>query len=294
MNYELAAKNIRKELKDYIVKNNIKSLVMGISGGIDSALCAALAKPVCDELNIPLIGRSIPIHTNKKDEIARAQAIGDAFCTNFQEMDLTDIFAHVSKKINFVPYIDIASPEEVHKDKIRDGNIKARLRMIYLYNLASLHEGMVLSTDNWTEYLLGFSTIMGDWGDFGMIQFLWKTEVYEMSKWLCENELFFNDEKNKSLKSCIECQATDGLGISNTDLDQLLPGWVGTSIDGYSVVDNKLKGFLEGAIPEINDPVVSRHEKTHFKRNWPITISREKVTDSFSDLSNFTFFNPDK
>lgn len=52
---------------------------------------------------------------------------------------------------------------------IADGNIQARLRMIYLYNLASIHKGLVLSTDNQTEYQLGFWTIHGDVGDFNPI-----------------------------------------------------------------------------------------------------------------------------
>ena len=60
MNYENAVRNIRTELKTYVEKNNLKSLVIGVSGGIDSALCVLLAKPVCKELNIPLIGRSLP------------------------------------------------------------------------------------------------------------------------------------------------------------------------------------------------------------------------------------------
>lgn len=58
---------------------------------------------------------------------------------------------------------------------IADGNIQARLRMIYLYNLASIHKGLVMSTDNQTEYQLGFWTIHGDVGDFDPIQDLWKT-----------------------------------------------------------------------------------------------------------------------
>ncbi|HRW22022.1 MAG TPA: hypothetical protein P5509_08620, partial [Bacteroidales bacterium] len=71
-----AISNIREELETYIENNNIKSLVLGISGGIDSALCAALAKPVCDKLNVPLIGRYIHIGSNKPEEKERAIEIG--------------------------------------------------------------------------------------------------------------------------------------------------------------------------------------------------------------------------
>jgi len=66
--------------------------------------------------------------------------------------------------------------------------MKARIRMILLYDLAGGNDGMVLSTDNYTEYLLGFWTLHGDVGDFGMIQSLWKTEVYDMVEWIRDNE----------------------------------------------------------------------------------------------------------
>lgn len=57
---------------------------------------------------------------------------------------------------------------------------QARCRMMYLYDIASRHKGLVMSTDNQTEYQLGFWTIHGDVGDFDPIQDLWKTEVYEL------------------------------------------------------------------------------------------------------------------
>jgi len=83
--YGIMVENIRKELEAYITEKGIKSLVLGISGGIDSAICAALARPVCDKLNIPLIGRSIPISTNTSEERDRAEMVGNAFCTDFDE-----------------------------------------------------------------------------------------------------------------------------------------------------------------------------------------------------------------
>jgi len=268
MNYEKATKNIRQELKNYIVENNIQSLVLGISGGLDSAVCAALAKPVCDELNIPLIGRSLPTTTNSGGENSRAKEIGKHFCTDFKEVEIQKAYDVLHTMVN---------EDDSSTRPIQNGNIKARTRMIYLYDLASVHSGMVLSTDNWTEYLLGFWTLKGDEGDFGMIQELWKTEVYELSEWIVKNELFFDVNKGNALKSCIDCQATDGLGISNSDLDQIMPGWVGTSRDGYKVVDEKLALHLKGLGKNDNDPVINRYKRTHFKRNNPINIKIDVI-----------------
>lgn len=286
MNYGKATSNIREQLAIYIIKNKLKSLVIGISGGMDSCLCAALAKPVCEELKIPLIGRSLPISTNAPDEIERATLTGKSFCTDFQEVNLTQYFNKLSD-------INTDDGNELSNEKswkIRNGNIKARLRMIYLYNLASMNNGMVLSTDNYTEYLLGFWTLHGDVGDYGMIQNLWKTEVYDMAEWLANNECKFLDEQT-ALISTIEALATDGLGVSSLgDLGQILPDWKGNSRDGYKEVDIILSTFLllkekalmtPNAIKAIDkmitNPLISRHLATQFKRNNPANIQRNLI-----------------
>ena len=102
---ETSIKNIRGELKNYLIGNKIKSLVIGVSGGIDSCLCVALARPVCQELNIPLIGRSLPISTNAPDELERAQLTGKVFCDDFKEVNLANYYDKLSD-INFLTNID--------------------------------------------------------------------------------------------------------------------------------------------------------------------------------------------
>lgn len=282
--YETMVFNIRKELETYIREKNLKSLVLGISGGIDSAICAALARPVCDKLKIPLIGRSIPITTNSTEERDRAELVGNAFCTNFDEAYTVEPAYTGVRDMVKLEELDVDDTNE----KIRLGNIKARMRMIYLYDLAQLHKGLVLSTDNYTEFLLGFWTLNGDVGDYGMVQSLWKTEVYDMAEWLVAH---YNDKpRAKALKACIDCQATDGLGITGTDLEQILPEWEGSSRDGYAEVDKKLKVFLllkdealktpqiiRALDPMLENPVIKRHLKTEFKRNHPFNIRRSLI-----------------
>lgn len=139
---------------------------------------------------------------------------------------------------------------------ISKGNIQARLRMIYLYNLASIHKGLVMSTDNQTEYQLGFWTIHGDVGDFDPIQGLWKTEVYELAKWLIGYYYGCGIKKevdaDGARKICDMCEAikksmsltpTDGLGISNSDLDQI-------GAKSYYDVDRVLQTLTCKASPE--------------------------------------------
>ena len=288
--YSETVKNLRTLLKNYILKANLKSLVLGISGGIDSALVAAIAKPVVDELGIPLIGRSISIQTNKEDEEKRARDIGDLFCTDFREIDLTDQYLVLSE------FDDMEGNSDNDIDyKIRMGNIKARMRMTYLYNLASKTGGLVLSTDNETEWNCGFFTIFGDQGDYAPIQRLWKTEVYNMSEWLSKQ--MTTKSEGEALMNCIECDATDGLGITNTDLDQLIPDWRKrhtTTRSGYKEVDQIFISYFETLeklnnatspleknkilllINAMNESIlIKRYNRTFFKRNHPFVVERE-------------------
>ncbi|MBN2663577.1 MAG: NAD(+) synthase [Bacteroidales bacterium] len=259
-----AVKNIRTELKNYIQKSKLQSLVIGLSGGIDSALCAALAYPVCEDLKIPFFGRSITIESNKPEERKRAELIGNSFVSDFMEVNLTEAFQNIK---GFM--VENIQDEDVNSVtyKIRMGNIKARLRMIYLYELASKHKGLVLSTDNLTELYLGFWTLHGDVGDYGMIQQLWKTEVYNMAIFIAENEA--NNLQAQALLSCVEAVPTDGLGITNSDLDQLQAA-------SYTEVDKILIDYIiNNNHTLVKHPVIQRHLKSEYKRNNPLNLNRE-------------------
>ena len=284
--------NIRNITKKYILDNKLRSLVIGVSGGVDSAFDCALLKSVCDELGIPLIGRSITIESNKIDEIERARNIGKHFCTDFKEVDLSDQFNILKEFDEMEGGIDYSIPY-----KIRMGNIKARMRMIYLYNLASRTGGLVLSTDNLTELNLGFWTLHGDVGDYAPIQKLWKTEVYAISEYLASK---MPKDESDALISCVLCNATDGLGISSTDLDQILPDWRDrhtTTKDGYEEIDDIFIEFFEKidilksgnsnhdlfskTVDDVmrlkESPVIKRYYSSEFKRNNPIVLSREEI-----------------
>jgi NH3-dependent NAD+ synthetase len=159
--------------------------------------------------------------------------------------------------------------------------------MIYLYNIAAETSGMVLGTDNYTEYLLGFWTIHGNPGDYGMIAELWKTEVYDMAEWLANNEC--EGEASKIIMDTINAMATDGLGVSDGgDMEQILPGRKITSREGYKEIDKILRiwenlhtlGSTQKAIITLayeNHPAIKRYLGTAFKRNHPVNIKRKTL-----------------
>lgn len=255
------AKRIRAKMEDYLESSKLQSLVLGISGGIDSALCAALLQPVCENVGIPLIGRSITIETNKEDEIARSIAVGEAFCHDFQHLDLTETF-YANKKL-------LVDFDDSQLSKLRQGNMKARMRMMVLYDLAQLHRGMVVSTDNYTEFLTGFWTLHGDVGDFAPVQHLWKTEIYALSTFLLKEE---NEAQRAALQSCIDATPVDGLGISQCDCEQL-------GVPNYFEADKIFAAFFQGDTSLREHTLIKRYCASEYKRRNPSCISRADLTN---------------
>lgn len=304
INYEKVFKVLVEETKKYLLDNNIKAQILGISGGIDSTVTAAICHEVSKQTGIPLIGRSLPIK-NKNDEFDTSKLVGEAFCDNFKCCALSNMYSTVSAHIARAE-ADGNPGWTINATPILEGNIQARLRMIYLYNLASIHNGLVMSTDNQTEYQLGFWTIHGDVGDFDPLQDLWKTEVYGLAEWLSDyykdtlKSLNSAEEKleyckmYEAMNESIDLTPTDGLGISNSDLDQI-------GAKSYAEVDAILQDFLayndlfpknskkvnmenyfvENAMynvePEVIKKVIQRHIASKFKRTKaPIYIKRSK------------------
>jgi NAD+ synthetase len=251
-----AIKVMRAKTASYIIDNQLRSLVIGLSGGIDSAFAVALLRPVCDFTNTKLIGRSITIETNKEDEIERAKTIGSLFCHDFQYLDYTPIY-NVHKQ-------ELPQLNNQLLSLLRMGNCKARIRMICLYDLAQLNRGIVISTDNFTEYLTGFWTLHGDVGDYAPFGHLWKTEVYFAAQFLCKQH---TKEQAEALMRCVEAVPTDGLGISDSDLDQL-------GVATYEEVDKILARYLQGDKTLEKHPLIERVNSTEYKRKNPISISR--------------------
>ena len=161
--------------------------------------------------------------------------------------------------------------------RIASGNIKARTRMILLYDIAQRTRGMVLGTDNLTEYLLGFWTLHGDVGDYSPIQFLWKSEVYNLARWMCiSDNSIVNESAAIALMDCVEATPTDGLGITSSDMESL----AGDGSVTYEQIDSTLQRVLKkkGAVnPGLARRLADRHNRTHFKRNNPYNISRKQL-----------------
>lgn len=274
------------ELEKYLKENNLNSMILGISGGIDSTVVAAICHEVSKKTGIPLIGRSLPTKFNKEGEITSADLVGKAFCNDYKKVDIHLAYAAIRTGFNS----EEISAEHPEKYPIANGNIQARLRMIYLYNLASIHRGIVMDTDNMTEHYLGYYTIHGDQGDYNPIHCLWKTEVFELAEYLVDyykniSQVHSNSElilenlnKSKAIKKSLKLKPTAGLGITNNDLEEI-------GADSYDEVDEILRSYLDygdkvlcdlylNYNPETVKKVIGRMKASEFKRKglpiWPL------------------------
>ena len=152
------------DLIDYKTQHNISNVVIGISGGLDSAVTALLFK----EAGWNVIGVMLPIHQDE-DELARAREFSKMLNVSI-ERDLTPLFdntiIHMQRHQGFVD----TTHRGLSENLVRQGNIRARLRMITLYDIASSQNGLVASTDNFSELATGFWTLHGDVGDVSPIR----------------------------------------------------------------------------------------------------------------------------
>lgn len=303
LNYTKVFETLVDETAKYVTDNNIKAMILGISGGIDSTVVAAICHEVSKRVGIPLIGRSLPTKYNKKGETTTADLVGKAFCTDFQTFNIGNMYENI---------LDEMTETYDHQTPLANGNIQARLRMIYLYNLASIYKGIVMDTDNLTENNLGYFTIHGDVGDFNPIGGLWKTEVFELAKWLQNLYSYYaytyfyagtsevtESEKGSLYKAKAICESlklkpTAGLGITNSDLEELgaesydqvdailhkILGWKCIEDQNPSNPEERYKKFMEDQqmlnIPiEVIQNVAKRHFYSSFKRKkLPIKIER--------------------
>ena len=258
-----------KGIKEYTSKNKIGVVVLGLSGGIDSTVVAAL----CKASGVPIIGVSLPCSTNKDDEKSAAAIAGEEFCDKFTEINLQQPFEVMEK------FCAEASGKE--KTPISQGNIKARLRMITLYDIASKVGGIVMDTDNLTEHFLGFWTIHGDDADFDPIGGLWKHEVYALARYM--KEKVFTD--SKALEASIALMPTDGNGVKEggdlaqiapgktyDDVDEILHAWVGLDSRIKEIVIKNyfdygvFKKLCEKHGYETVEAVIMRSVRSEFKR----------------------------
>ena len=220
--YGQLAFDIDRWLKDYYYMYAIKAFVVGVSGGIDSAVVSTL----CAKTELPTYVLTMPLHSKKENtelSDAHAKALVDKYPNvTVVNVDLTRTYE------SFMSWMD----DTFTGNDLANANTKSRLRMVSLYQVAGSVGGIVVGTGNKVEdYGIGFYTKYGDGGvDIAPIADLYKTEVRELGGYLgVDNRI-------------IDAQPTDGLwddgrsdedqiGATYAELEEAMENGTGKAVD---------------------------------------------------------------
>lgn len=200
-------------IQEQVQAAHAKGVILGISGGIDSAVVAALCKRALPDNTLCVI---MPCHSIA-DDASHAVLLKEAFDLNVIEVDLSSTYDTLTTTIS--PYLD----PESSATKLALGNTKARLRMSTLYAIGQSKGYLVIGTDNAAEWHTGYFTKYGDGGvDLVPLIHLLKREVREMARMLNVPSVIIDKAPAAGLFSTQTDEQE--LGVSYNDLDDYLSG----------------------------------------------------------------------
>ncbi|BAH39827.1 MAG TPA: NAD+ synthase [Gemmatimonas aurantiaca] len=246
-------------LREEMARRGFGKAVVGISGGVDSAVTAALAVRALGASNV--IGVRLPYRTSSAESLDHAQLVIDALGIESRTLDIS-------------PAVDGYLANEPDADGARRGNVMARVRMIALFDLSARYRALPLGTGNKTERLFGYFTWHADDSPpVNPIGDLYKTQVWELARHLELPSIVITKAPTADL---IVGQTDESdLGISYPRADEILNGL----LHGYSDEAMRARGFSEEELG-----IVSRRlNGTHWKRRPPATalVSQSGIGESY-------------
>lgn len=259
LNYPLVEDILVNFLREEVYRVGFKKVVLGLSGGIDSAIVAYLAKKAFGAENVLAI--LMPYKTSSKESVEHAKLVVDRLGIQWKQIEITPMVE---------PYFNM-NPD---MDSLRKGNRMARERMCILYDYSAKEKALVLGTSNKTEMLLGYSTQFGDGASaINPIGDLYKTQIWELSRYMgVPDELI---EKKPSADLWEGQTDENELGFSYKLADQILYRLIDERLSEEEIID-------QGFDSDIVKKIIRKIKLNQYKRKLPIvakisnrTIGRE-------------------
>ena len=239
-------------LRDYVEKNNFKSVILGLSGGIDSAVCAAIAADAIGADRV--FGVSMPSKYSSEHSRSDAEDSAERIGLNFRTEPIADFVSVFESQLGL--------------DGIAAENLQARMRGVILMGLSNAEGHLTLTTGNKTELAVGYSTIYGDSvGGFSPIKDVEKTLVWKLAKW--RNELAEALGQTSPIpENSISKPPSAELRPDQTDQD---------SLPEYELLDELLDAYVErrlcrdeilklGFEAAVVDRIISLVDRAEWKR----------------------------
>lgn len=246
INTDLARQILTGFIRTEITRMGFSRAVLGLSGGLDSALSCFLAAEALGPENVLAV--RMPYKTSSPDSLSDAEKVIEATGVQSITVEITEMVDPLIAKF----------PE---MDNTRKGNIMARMRMIVLYDQSAATRALVVGTSNKTEILLGYSTLYGDSANaLNPIGDLYKTQVRQLSQAMGMPESIL--KKAPSADLWVGQTDETELGYTYAEVDRLL----------YLLVDERYtpgECIEAGFDPSFVKSVVERVRRNHFKRILP-------------------------
>ncbi len=208
--------------RDYVVKNGFKKVVLGLSGGIDSALTAAVAVDALGKENV--VGVLMPSEFSSRGSIEDSEQLGRNLGIELMTISITDVFHSFNDALQ--------AAFKSGKPDVTEENLQARIRGTYLMSLSNKFGWLVLSTGNKSEISTGYCTLYGDMaGGFALLKDVMKTTVFQLADY-CNS----NAGRERIPRVIIEKPPSAELRPNQLDTDSLPP---------YERLDPVLKAYVE-------------------------------------------------
>ena len=220
-------------LRDYVNNNKFPGVVLGLSGGIDSALVAAVATDAFGSDLVQAI--MLPSPYTGKESLSDAKEAAELLKIKYSNLKISEAMKIVENILG-----DFKGPK--YSPGITEENIQSRLRGLLLMALSNRYGYMVLATGNKSEYAVGYSTLYGDMcGGYAPIKDVWKTDVFKLCEWRNKNfSDMFKGPKGKVIpENIINKAPTAELRENQKDTD---------SLPEYDILDEILKDLVEKEI----------------------------------------------
>ncbi|MHC4844564.1 MAG: NAD+ synthase [Planctomycetota bacterium] len=234
-------------LREEVGSAGLSRAVLGLSGGIDSAVSAALAARALGPDNVLVL--AMPYHASSEDSLTDARAVAEMLDVRLEVIDIS-------------PQIDAYFETQPDADALRRGNKMARERMSVLYDRSVEWRGLVVGTSNKTELLLGYGTLFGDMASaINPIGDLYKTQVYSLARHLQLPESVIT----KAPSADLWAGQTDEeeLGFGYDEVDAVLHDLVERQLDGDEMT---AAGHDAAFVQRVKRMIVG----SQFKRRMPI------------------------
>ena len=226
---ELDYRTMVETLKDYVSKTGFKKVLLGLSGGIDSALVAVIAVDALGSENVRCV--MLPSEYTSKSSLEDASKIAKNLKCTLNNVPISEPQSGVKNVLSdLFKGLDPDTTEE---------NIQSRLRGLLLMAMSNKFGEMLLTTGNKSEVAVGYATIYGDMsGGYNPLKDLYKTRVFEIAKWRNSNHRSWMRGPNTELINNSVLNKAPSAELRDNQKDE-------DSLPDYSILDSILKGFID-------------------------------------------------